>query len=354
MKHATLLVGAAIASMAITAGSAHAADKWWPAKYYNLDSGSPKVEEYTPLEKASKPWNICVLFPHMKDTFWVAVDYGVVEEAKRMGVNMTLYQAGGYENLPKQLSQFDDCMASGADAIIVGAISGAGLSKKFEEAKTKGVPVVGVANPLPPNALPAAIYVDFVAMGEVTGEGLLAQAKPNDKLNIVTFPGPAGSGWAESFNEGFKKAVAKNPSAKVLAEKFGDSGVAVQLQLIQDALQAYPSMNVIWGTAPTAEAAIGAVAEAGRSDMKIMSSYENQAMLDALNRGDVLAFATQYPVGEGAVSVDQAVRLIEKKPVMSLAQPLASAVDKTTVPKLQMDLVLAPGSWTPVYSVKAK
>ena len=26
--------------------------KWWPAKYYDLDSGSPKVEEYTPLEKA--------------------------------------------------------------------------------------------------------------------------------------------------------------------------------------------------------------------------------------------------------------------------------------------------------------
>jgi periplasmic protein TorT len=45
MKHATLLAGAAIAATAITAGSAHAADKWWPAKYYNLDSGSPKVAE---------------------------------------------------------------------------------------------------------------------------------------------------------------------------------------------------------------------------------------------------------------------------------------------------------------------
>ena len=40
MKHTTLLVGAAIAATAaITAGSAHAADKWWPAKYYNLDFG---------------------------------------------------------------------------------------------------------------------------------------------------------------------------------------------------------------------------------------------------------------------------------------------------------------------------
>ena len=345
-----------VAGLAITAAISPAAAEtpWFPMKVYDASSGTPKPAEYTPLPKAEKSYKLCVLFPHMKDSFWVAVAYGIVKQAEAMNVSMTLYEAGGYENLPKQLSQFDDCMASGADAIIVGAISGAGLSKKFEEAKAKGVPVVGVANPLPPNALPAAIYVDFVAMGGVTGDGLLAQTKPDAKLNIVTFPGPAGSGWAESFNEGFKKAVAKNPNAKILAEKFGDSGVAVQLQLIQDALQAYPGMNVIWGTAPTAEAAIGAVAEAGRSDMKIMSSYENQAMLDALNRGDVLAFATQYPVGEGAVSVDQAVRLIEKKPVMSLAQPLASAVDKTTVPKLQMDLVLAPGSWTPVYSVKAK
>ena len=102
------------------------------------------------------------------------------------------------------------------------------------------------------------------------------------------------------------------------------------------------------------DAAIGAVAEAGRSDLKIVSSYENQAMLDALNRGDILAFATQYPVGEGAIAIDQAVRLIEKKPVMSLVQPVATVIDKTSAPKLQMDLVLAPASWTPVYSVKAK
>ncbi len=93
----------------------------------------------------------------MKDSFWVAVAYGIVKQAEAMNVNMTLYEAGGYENLPKQLSQFDDCMASGPDAIIVGAISGAGLSKKFEEAKAKGVPVVGVANhcrqtPCPPRS----------------------------------------------------------------------------------------------------------------------------------------------------------------------------------------------------------
>jgi len=75
-------------------------------------------------------------------------------------------------------------------------------------------------------------------------------------------------------------------------------------------------------------------------------------MLDALKRGDVMAFATQYPVAEGAMSMDQAVRLIEKKPLMTLVQPVPQVIMKGSEDKVNMDLVLAPSSWTPVYSVK--
>ena len=103
MKCSALLAGTT--AIAIILGGIHTSDaagNWWPAKYYNMDSGSAKETEYTPLqEKATKPWNICVLFPHMKDSFWVAADYGIVEEAKRQNVNVTLYEAGGYENLPR-------------------------------------------------------------------------------------------------------------------------------------------------------------------------------------------------------------------------------------------------------------
>src|SRR3984885_12661853 len=203
MKHTALLVGAAIAAtVAITAGTAQADEKWWPAKYYNLDSGSPKIEEYTPLEKASKPWNICVLFPHMKDTFWVAVDYGVVEEAKRMGVNMTLYQAGGYENLPKQLSQFDDCMAGNFDAIVVGVISEAGFEREFAKGVASGKPIVTTVNPVGKPSVTARVTNNYPVMGEITGKALVDALK-GAPAKAVAFPGPSGSGWAEGFLGGF-------------------------------------------------------------------------------------------------------------------------------------------------------
>lgn len=332
------------------AGHASAADTWWPLKVFDSSSGKPKSSTYSPLEKADKPYKICVLFPHMKDSFWVGAAYGIVKESERLGVNMSLYEAGGYENLPRQLSQFDDCMANGYDAIVVGAISEAGLANKFAEAKAKGIPVVGTINPIAGD-LPAKVFVDFTQMGSMTGKALADTVKAAP-ANVVTFPGPAGSGWAEAFNDGFKAAATKNPLIHILGEKFGDTGVAIQLQLVQDALQAYPTMNVIWGSAPTAEAAIGAVAEAGKSDVEIISAYENQAMLDALDRGDIVTFATQYPPVEARISIDQAVRLLEKKPVMSFVQPVPAIITKETVSRVDMSLVLAPADWTPVYSVK--
>lgn len=50
---------------------------------------SPRTEtDYVPLETAAEPWDICIFFPHMKDAYWLGVEYGVTEEAKQPGVRM--------------------------------------------------------------------------------------------------------------------------------------------------------------------------------------------------------------------------------------------------------------------------
>ena len=353
MKYGTLLAGAAVAATALVDARPTLADaKWWPAKYYNLDSGSAQVAEYVPLEKASKPWNICVLFPHMKDSVWVAVDYGVVEEAKRMGINMTLYQAGGYENLPKQLSQFDDCLSGNFDAIVIGAISEAGFEKEFAKGVASGKPIISTINPVAKSTVTSKVTVDYPTMGELTGQYLVEYLK-DKSAKVGTFPGPSGSGWAEAFLDGFKKAVKGKSNITMLDDKFGDSGVAVQLGLIQNALQAYPDMDVIWGCAPAAEAAVAAVAQARKKDVLIISSYENQAMLDALKKGEILGFATSHPVLQGRIAIDTAVRVLEKKDYVRSAKAIPDMIAKSNLDKINMSLEFAPADFKPVYSVKA-
>ena len=139
---------------------------------------------------------------------------------------------------------------------------------------------------------------------------------------------------------------------KFIGEKFGDSGVQIQLQLIQDALQTYPEMNVIFGAATAAEAAVGAVAQAGRGDILILSEHENQAMLDLTKRGDILGFATQYVVANATIAVDQAVRALEKKPMMTFVKPIPDMVSKETLPNINLALSFAPADFKPIFAVK--
>lgn len=324
----------------------------WSAQLEDLSGASAKTISYSPQDKAGKPWKICALFPHMKDTIWLAMNYGVVEEARRQGAAVTIYQAGGYENLPKQLAQFDDCMASNFDALIVGAISEAGLARKFREAEKAGKPVIAVLNPVNKAPTTSKVFANNVIMGEQTGE-YLAKAAGDKPSKIVALPGPAGSGWAEQFAEGLKNVVSKSDKLELLDEKFGDTGVAVQLGLVQNSLQAYPDVNVLWGNATMIEAAIGAVQEAGRNDVKLIAAYENQAMLEALRSGQILGFATQYPVLQGRLSVDLAIRALEGQQVPAFLSPIPRMVSKESLADIDMDAVLAPSDYKAVYAVEA-
>src|SRR5690606_2690169 len=157
---------------------------------------------------ASQPWEICVSFPHMKDAYWLAVDYGVAEEAKRLGVRMQLLEAGGYTELNSQISQIEDCVEAGADAVIIGAISYDGLNNLVSEVRAKDIPVIDVINGISSAELSAKSLVSFGEMGAKAGE-FVAGLHPagSEQVKIAWFPGPAGAGWVEAGNSGFMGAV---------------------------------------------------------------------------------------------------------------------------------------------------
>jgi protein TorT len=354
MENKMKITCALLASTAIVASASMAmADDWWPFSIATAVGGDlTKVEkiDYAPLDKAEKAWNLCVLFPHLQDSYWLSVNYGIAEEAKRLGVKFTLLQAGGYSNLPKQISQYDDCVAAGADAILIGAISEAGLAAKINEGMAKGIVNIAVANPILETPITARITPDFHAKGFETGEFVKA-ALGDTGGAAVGFPGPQGSGWAETYMSGFRDSTATG-NVKLLAEVYGEASVPAQLRLVEDALQTYPEMTVIWGGAPTAEAAIGAVADAGLDGVTIIASYENQTMLGSVKEGKVLAFATEYPVIMGRIGVDLAVRALEKKEHETILLVAPGIVSKENVDSIDTTQIFAPDGFQPVFSAE--
>jgi periplasmic protein TorT len=351
-----ILAVSALGVLALPTASAGAND-WWP--FSVVPDGPDKTPiQYVPLPKAEKKWNLCVLFPHLKDSYWVAVNYGIVQEAERLGVRAYTYQAGGYDQLPKQLSQFDDCVASKPDAILVSAITEAGIAGRLEDAMKKGIPIVAVANPVEKTPITALITTNHQEKGYLSGKALVE--KLGDKGGkVVAFPGPQNSGWAENYLIGFRRAI-EGSKVQLLDVKFGEAGVAEQLRLVEDSLQAYPDMNAIWGGAPTAQAALSAIADANRPDIVISSSWEDQIMPDRVKEGKIIGFSAEYPVILARIGVDLAVRAIEKKPLDYLAQHpdvrilriVPGEVTADNIGSFDLSQIYAPGNWQPVFDTK--
>lgn len=329
----------------------YSVEQWDPP----FDMNSPRTEiEYVPLEKASKKWNICVSFPHMKDAYWMAVDYGVVAESSRLGVSMQLVEAGGYVNLNKQISQIEDCIASGSDAVVIGAISYEGLNNIVSEIRKKGIPVIDVINGMSSKELSAKSLVSFGEMGYKAGEYLVQKHPKGSKIvNVAWFPGPAGAGWVEAGNKGFSEAVQKG-AVKIVATKYGDTGKEVQSRLVEDTLEAFPEeIDYIVGTAVTAEAATSILRSRGLDKkIKILSYYFTPGVYQGIKRNRIIAAPTDLAVIQGRIAIDQAVRVLEKKPYKKHVGPKLYVIDSSNINSFNRDSSLAPDTFKATFTVK--
>ncbi|MGO4838474.1 TMAO reductase system periplasmic protein TorT, partial [Rhizobiaceae sp. 2RAB30] len=220
----------------------------------------------------------------------------------------------GYTELNKQISQIEDCVASGANAVVIGAISFDGLNNLVSEVTKKGIPVIDVINGISSPDVTAKSLVSFYTMGAEAG-GYLAKKHPagSEEVEVGWFPGPAGAGWVEAAHKGFMEAV-KGSAVKVLEPKFGDTGKEVQLKLVEDELQANPNIRYIAGTAVTAEAAQGLIRERGlEGKVDLLSFYMTPGVYEGIKRGFILAAPADSMVIQGRIAIDQAVRILEGK-----------------------------------------
>jgi protein TorT len=338
--------------------SAAAQETWFPYDAQEVTpafsaDGVANTISYEALDAAQQAWNICVSFPHMKDAYWLGVDYGVVDEAQRLGVNLNVVEAGGYTELATQINQIEDCVAGGADAVIIGAISGDGLNNVISEVAARGIPVIDLVNGISSPEISAKSLVSFRVMGAETGR-YLAEQHPagSDPVQVGWFPGPAGAGWVEAAHAGFMEAV-EGSAVEVLEPRFGDTGKETQLQLVEDVLQANPDVRYLAGTAVTAEAAQGLIRERGlQGEVDLLAFYMTPGVYTGIERGLILAAPADSMVIQGRIAIDQAVRILEDKEFVQHVGPQIFVVDPSNIADVPRTNILPPDGFSPVFSVE--
>ena len=101
-----------------------------------------------------------------------------------------------------------------------------------------------------------------------------------------------------------------------------------------------------------AEAAVSILRARGMTeDVKIVSTYMSHAVYRGITRGRILAAPTDFPVVQGRLAVEMAVRAIEGKLTVPHAGPQIRIVTADTVAAIGTEGSLAPASFVPVFAM---
>jgi protein TorT len=287
----------------------------------------------------------------MKDPFFLAADYGIIEEAKRLGVRVQVLDAGGYTQLANQVSQIENCVAGGAEAVIMVAIAQDGMDNLLAELKRKNIPVVDAVNGVTSKDVSAKVLTSPRDEGFRAGEYLARQHPKGKPVKVAWLPGPAGAGFVEAFNSGFQEGI-KNSGVVVAETKYGDVGKEVQARLVEDILQTHKDIDYVVGTAVMVEAAVPLLRARNLQDkVKLVSVYMTPGVYQHLQRKAVAAAGSAPVVHTARVMIDTAVRLLERKAEHTHIGTLGEVYTPADFKKLDPTSVLAPAGFKPVFSL---
>ena len=317
-----------------------------------FDDDSPTVAlAYQPLDQAARPWRLCVIYPHLKDAYWLSVNFGMVEEAARLGVSFDLYEAGGYPNLTRQIEQVEACGKRQMDALILGTVSYEGLTPSVLEI-SRQMPVIAAVNDIDDAGVTAKSSVSWREMGAAAGRAIaLRHPKGSPPVRLAWFPGPKGAGWVQFVERGFMDAL-DNSSAQIVATRFGDTGLEQQVLLVEDVLDTVPDIDYLVGSGPMAEAAVSVLRARGLTDrIGVVSTYVSHGVYRGIKRGRILAAPTDFAVLQGRLAVELAVRAIEGKLTIPHAGPRIVTLTLENIDAIGTDESLAPASFVPIFKV---
>lgn len=309
--------------------------RWHDAQHFTVQASMPL--------KAKRAWKLCALYPSLKDSYWLSLNYGMQEAARRYGVDLKVLEAGGYSQLATQQAQIDQCKQWGAEAILLGSST---TSFPDLQKQVASLPVIELVNAIDAPQVKSRVGVPWFQMGYQPGRYLVqwAHGKP---LNVLLMPGPDNAGGSKEMVEGFRAAIAGSP-VRIVDIALGDNDIEIQRNLLQEMLERHPEIDVVAGTAIAAEAAMGEGRNL-KTPLTVVSFYLSHQVYRGLKRGRVIMAVSDQMVWQGELAVEQAIRQLQGQSVSDNVSPPILVLTPKNADREHIRRSLSPGGFRPVY-----
>ncbi|MGY3571353.1 TMAO reductase system periplasmic protein TorT [Vibrio paucivorans] len=298
---------------------------------------------------------LCAIYPHLKDSYWLSVNYGMVDEARKLGIQLQVFESGGYPNHDKQREQLKRCTQWGADAIVLGTVAPNIYQNDLPEL-IGNTPLFASVNHLEVGkanqaSLKGEVGVDWYWMGYLVGQ-YMAEKHPKGSgiTNIALLPGPVSRGGTKPVIQGFHRAI-KGSDINVVETYWADNDKELQRNLVQKVIDGH-EVKYIVGSAVAIEAAISELRTAGKSQkISLISTYLSHGVYRGLLRKRVEFAPTDKMVKQGRLSVRQAYQYLNNQPYEFAQAPI---IEPLTPNKLKPSVIadsLSPSEYRPTFEV---
>jgi len=303
---------------------------------------------------AQKTPTIAVMLPNGGDPYFQAKWYGYEMEAKRLGVNLIFYDAGGYANTSKQISQIEDVIQRKVDGIIFTATSSTATVPAIEKAIKAGIHVLNDNVVCRSDMIKSRVMKNDYEIGMLQAIGLIELM--GGKGKVVMLAGPAGADVAIDRKNGGEDTFKRFKDIKIVDVKWTESSSAPAMKVMEDMLQAYPDLNAVYTFAGMVmQGAVQAIKAAGVKPGKIfvgsadMVEYQKRFM----EEGWVQVLVPNTPVQMAKDAVRVCLDMVRRKPFAAMTWNRAVLVTPRTLPSYNWGDNASPEGWKPSMSVSA-
>jgi ABC-type sugar transport system substrate-binding protein len=222
-------------------------------------------------------------------------------EAGRLADKFDLVVTDAQGQTSKQVSDVEDLVSRGVNAILLAPRERNGLEPALQAAKEANIPVILVDREAAGTAgvdFVTVLKSDFIEQGRRAAEWLARQT--NGKASIVELTGTSGASVSQDRQQGFADEIKKHPEMKIIASQTGNFNRAEGQKVMQNIIQSM-GRQITAVYAHNDEMAIGAIQALKGAGMKpgkdilIVSVDGEKAALQSIIDGEMNATVESNP-----------------------------------------------------------
>ncbi|KQN63525.1 MULTISPECIES: sugar ABC transporter substrate-binding protein [unclassified Erwinia] len=266
-----------------------------------------------PVSSYAKEVQLGVSMALFDDNFLTIVRNSITNEMKTEGVKGQIEDAKG--DVAQQLQQVQNFIGQGVDAVIVNPVDTNAVKPIVDLTTKAGIPLIFV-NRKPATAMTdkmAYVGSDSELAGRLQMEALAKRL--NYKGNVAILLGDLANEATRDRTKGVKAVVAKYPGLKVTQEQTAKFTRNDAVDVVSNWLTAGDDIQAI--ASNNDEMAIGALQALGKNPTNILIAGVDGTpdALQMIKNGKMVATVFQDAKGQGAGSVQTAVKLIKGEKV---------------------------------------